>query len=118
MVYIFESNIPENKSVIFALTYVYGLNKSTSTFVCKNLGFSPNLKIKNLSKEQLTKLVKIIETLNFELSSHLKKIKAIELKKLLLIKSYIGLRKAQGLPIRGQRTHTNAKTARKRFYKI
>jgi small subunit ribosomal protein S13 len=115
MVYVFESNIPDNKSVIFALTYIYGLNKSNSIYVCKNLGFSPNFKVVNLSKEQLNKLVKTIELLNFELSSNLKKVKSIHFKKQLLIKSYKGLRKNQGLPVRGQRTHTNAKTARKRL---
>lgn len=113
MVYLFESNIPENKSVFFALTYIYGINKANSFFICKALGFSKNLKIKELSKEQINKLIKLVDLLNINVASDLKKIKLLTSKKLINIKSYRGLRKNQGLPVRGQRTHTNAKTSRK-----
>jgi small subunit ribosomal protein S13 len=115
MIYLIESNIPENKSVYLGLTHIYGIGKSRSLFICKNLGFSLNLKIKYLSKDQLNKLIKTIDFLNFELASNLKKIKLLNAKKLISIKSYKGLRRYQGLPIRGQRTHTNAKTARKKY---
>lgn len=113
MIYLFEAKIPENKSLFFALLYIYGINKTTSLFICKNLGFSKNLKLKDLSKEQISKLVKLIESLNLELASDLKKTRLLINKKLISIKSYRGLRKNQGLPVRGQRTHTNAKTSRK-----
>lgn len=113
MVYLFESKIPEEKSVLFALTYIYGINKSTSYLICKKLGFSINLKINLLSNEQLNLLVKTTELLNLILGSNLKKLKQLHFKNLVSIKSYKGLRKKQGLPVRGQRTHTNAKTARK-----
>ena len=115
MVYLFESELPENKSVFLSLTHIYGLGKFNSLLICKRLGFSKNLKVKNLSKEQVNKLVKTIEYLNIELASDLKKSKIISIKKLISIKSYKGLRKTKGLPIRGQRTHTNAKTSRKRL---
>ena len=95
--------------------HVYGLGKSISLLICKRLGFSKNLKVKHLSKEQINKLVKTIENLDKELASDLKKLKILSTKKLVNIKSYKGLRKIKGLPIRGQRTHTNAKTSRKRF---
>ena len=111
MVYLFESELPENKLVFLSLMHVYGLGKS----ICKRLGFSKNLKVKHLSKEQINKLVKTIENLDKELASDLKKLKILSTKKLVNIKSYKGLRKIKGLPIRGQRTHTNAKTSRKRF---
>lgn len=114
MVYLFESNIPENKLVFFALTRIYGLGKSNSFLVCKKLGFSKNLKIKDLSKDQTNKLLRMIQSLNFELSSDLKKSKILNNKRLISIKSYRGLRKMQGFPVRGQRTHTNARTARKK----
>src|SRR5689334_11916866 len=107
MIYLIESKIPEEKSVLFALTYIYGINKSTSLLLCKKLGFSSNIKIKNLSQDQLTKLLKTTELLNLVLGSNLKKIKQLNFKKLTNIKSYRGLRKIQGLPVRGQRTHTN-----------
>lgn len=115
MIYIFDSKIPENKSVFFALTNIYGINKYNSFLICKKLGFSKNFKIKNLSQEQTNSLLKMLELLEFVVGSNLKKIRQIQLKNLTLIKSYKGLRRISGLPVRGQRTHTNAKTAKKRF---
>ena len=112
MVYLFESEIPENKSIFFAMTHIFGLGKSNSSLLCKKIGFSKNLKVKNMSKEQINKLIFAIEFSN--LIVDLKKKKSLQLKRLLSIKSYKGLRLKQGLPVRGQRTHTNARTARKR----
>ena len=114
MVYLFESELSENKSLILSLTNVHGLGKANADLVCKKLGFSSNLKVKNLSKEQIVKLVKTVESLQIPLSSDLKKKKLLISKELMSIKSYRGLRRNQGLPVRGQRTHTNARTARKR----
>lgn len=114
MLYIFESELPENKSILFSLTYVYGIGKSNSNLICKKLGFSKNFKVKDLSKEQINKLVKVTESLNINLGSELKKFKLLIAKQLLSIKTKRGLRRHQGLPVRGQRTHTNARTARKR----
>lgn len=114
MIYLFESELPENKSVLLSLIHIYGLGKFYSLSICKRLGFSTNLKIKNLSKEQLNKLTRAIEYLNIELASDLKKSRILLTKKSIFIKSYKGLRKTRGLPVRGQRTHTNAKTSRKR----
>lgn len=112
MIYLFESEIHENKSIFFSLNYIYGLGKYTSFLVCKKLGFSKNLKIKSLSKEQINKLIKVIASSNLLLATELKKSNLLTAKKLVSIKSYRGLRKNQGLPVRGQRTHTNARTAR------
>jgi small subunit ribosomal protein S13 len=115
MIYLFEAELPDNMSIFFALNRIYGLGKTRSFLICKKLGFSINLKIKHLSKEQINEILNIIEDLNFILASDLKKFKALVTKNLIEIKSYRGLRKYQGLPVRGQRTHTNAKTARKKF---
>lgn len=115
MTYLFEVKIPEKKSVLYALTHVYGIGKAQAFLICCKLGFSANLKVKDLTKEQTINLVKIVQTLGIPLASDLKKIKILTAKRLVSIKSYRGLRKNQGLPVRGQRTHTNAKTARKRF---
>ena len=114
MIYLFESELPENKSIIFTLIHVYGIGKFNSGLICKKLGFSRNLKIKNLSEEQTYKLIKIVKLSNIKLASDLKKLNLFVTKRLISIKSFRGLRKNQGLPIRGQRTHTNAKTSRKR----
>jgi len=98
-----------------ALVDIYGIGKVNAVFVSKKLGFSKNLKVKDLSKEQLNKLIKTIESLNILVAEDLLKSRLLTAKKLVSIKSYRGLRRYQGLPIRGQRTHTNAKTSRKRF---
>lgn len=113
MIYLLETKLPENKSVFFALTYVYGIGKTTSYLICKKLGFSINLKIKYMSQEQSINILKIINSSQLLLSNELKKFKSLSLKKLVSIKSYRGLRKIKGLPVRGQRTHTNAKSAGK-----
>lgn len=115
MIYLLESKLPDNKSVFYALTSIYGIGRSRSFLICNKLGFSCNLKIKNLNKEQVNGLIKLIEELNFELSGNLKKLRLLRVKKLISIKSYKGLRKAQGLPVRGQRTHTNSRTSRKKY---
>jgi small subunit ribosomal protein S13 len=115
MVYLFESELSTNKKLPFALVTIYGVGRANALFICKKLGFSKNLTIKDLSKKQLGKLVKSIEDLSMLVAGDLVKSRLLILKKLISIKSYKGLRRSQGLPVKGQRTHTNAKTARKRF---
>lgn len=113
MLYLLETKLPENKSIFFALTYVYGIGKKTSILICKKLGFSVNLKVKNITQDQSIDILKVIDSSQLLLSNELKKFKILTLKKLVAIKSYRGLRKSRGFPVRGQRTHTNAKSARK-----
>lgn len=113
MLYLLETKLPEKKSIFFALTNVYGIGKSTAFLICKKLGFSINLKIKDLTQEQTTEILQLIDSLNLTLNNELKKLKSLTLKNLISIKSYRGLRRVRGLPVRGQRTHTNAKSARK-----
>jgi small subunit ribosomal protein S13 len=115
MIYIFESKLSENKSVFLTLKYIYGIGKSNSFLICKKLGFSKNLKIKNITKVQINQLINTIENLKIKIGSDLKKLKVLNTKKLISIKSYKGIRKIRGLPIRGQRTHTNAKTSKKKL---
>lgn len=113
MLYLLETNLPENKSVLFALTYIYGIGGSTAFRICKKLGFSANLKIKDLTQEQTLEILHTIDSLGLVLNNELKKFRSLSLKNLIQIKSYRGLRRVKGLPTRGQRTHTNAKSARK-----
>ena len=113
MLYLLETNLPENKSVHFALTRIYGIGRTTASNICKKLGFSVNLKIKDLTQEQITEILQVVDSSNLLLNNELKKFRSITLKKLISIKTYRGLRRVRGLPVRGQRTHTNAKSARK-----
>lgn len=113
MLYILETKLSEFDSVFFALKNIYGIGKSKSFYFCKKLGFASDLLIKDLSDDQTTKLLKTIEISNVLLTSDLRKFRVFVTKRLVSIKSYRGLRKIKGLPIRGQRTHTNAKSAKK-----
>jgi small subunit ribosomal protein S13 len=113
MLYLFETELLKNKTVILALKLIFGLGNSNAALVIKKLGFSKNFKIKNLLKKQIHKLIRAVNLLNILLVNDLKKFRFSMFQKLLNIKSIKGFRKSCGLPIRGQRTHTNAKTARK-----
>lgn len=113
MLYLLETKLPENKSVFFALINIYGIGKSTAFSICKKLGFSINLKTKDLTQEQITEILQLVDSLNLKLNNELKNLRSMNLKNLVSIKSYRGLRRVRGLPIRGQRTHTNAKSSRK-----
>jgi small subunit ribosomal protein S13 len=113
MIYLFESKLPETKSVYFGLSYVYGIGRSRSFLICKKLGFAFNFKIKNLSTSQIYQISKLMDSLSFIIANDLKRSSLLSKQRLILIKSYRGLRKKQGFPVRGQRTHTNAKTAKR-----
>lgn len=113
MLYLLETKLPENKSIFFALTKIYGIGRKTAFLICKKLGFSINLKVKDLTQEQVGEILQTVEVLDLTLNNELKKFKSLSLKKLISIKSYRGLRRVRGLPVRGQRTHTNAKSSRK-----
>lgn len=117
MIYIFETEISNNTSLEISIQKIYGLGKAQVISIIKQLGFSKNLKVSDLSSEQLSKLVKLIENSNLILTSELKKFQAFSLRNLVDIKTTKGLRRIKGYPVRGQRTHTNSKTAKrqKRF---
>ena len=73
MVYILETELNKNKSIFFALTKIYGINFNTSVSICKKLGFSKNLKIKNLTNKQIKNIVYLITNSNINLNNNLKK---------------------------------------------
>jgi len=114
MMYLLETKLPEKKSILFALTYIYGINKKTSYLICKKMGFTINFKVKDITQEQSNNILKTLNYSRILLGNELKKFKMVSVKKMISIKSYRGLRKLKGFPVRGQRTHTNAKSARKR----
>ena len=101
------------KEILFSLKQIYGLGKYQTLIICKKLGLSKNLKTSNLTNDQILKLIKIIENSNLKITSELKKLQIFNLKELVNIKCYKGLRRIKGLPVRGQRTHTNSKTTKK-----
>ena len=114
MVYLLETKLSENKSVFLALSNIYGIGQARSFKICKKLGLSINFKVKDLSEEQALRISKLIESSGFIVTSELRKIQTLNLKRLVQIKSYRGIRRIQGLPVRGQRTHTNARSVRRK----
>lgn len=113
MIYFLDTQLPDNKSVKTALTKIFGINKKTSLKICQKLGFCDNFKIKELSQNQVTDILSVMGSLNLIINNELKKLKSNEFQNLVDIKSYRGLRRLRGLPVRGQRTHTNAKSSKK-----
>ena len=113
MIYLLETQLYDNNSIFFALKNVYGINKSTSFMICKKLGFSKNLKVKHLSKSQVVSILNLIYNLNISINDELRQFKILAVKNLVSIKSYRGLQRIKGFPIRGQRTRTNANTSKK-----
>jgi small subunit ribosomal protein S13 len=117
MIYIFETEILNNKPLTISLQKIYGLGQKNSSLICKQLGFAQNITPSQLSNEQIAKIIKFVEKSNLAITNDMRKIQSISLRNLVDIKSYRGLRRISGLPVRGQRTHTNSKTAKrqKRF---
>ena len=112
MVYLLKTELKTNKQLLLALNKIYGIGNSQSFLVCKKAGISKNFNVHELSAEQINKLCNILKGSKNFFTSDLKKLHNLIFKKLVTIKTYKGLRRLKGLPVRGQRTHTNAKTAK------
>lgn len=113
MLYIFETDIVNNKNLLISLQKIYGINKKTSLKLINSLGITKNFRTSDLSNEQISQLIKLIENSNFLITNELKKFQSVSLRNLIEIKSIRGLRRLKGLPVRGQRTHTNSKSSKK-----
>ncbi len=112
MVYILNTNIKNNKKIDIALCAVYGIGKTLSKKTCNMLHLNENIKFNQLNNTQIEKISQLINE-NFHFKTELKQILYKQKNRLVKISSYRGFRSKQGLPSRGQRTHTNANTARK-----
>jgi len=100
-------NIPLNKRAEIGLTYVYGVGRSTANKILKETGVDPNTQIKDLTEDEVVKLRDAVE--NREVEGDLRRERSQNVKRLQEIGSYRGLRHRRGLPVRGQRTKTNAR---------
>jgi len=112
MVRIAGINIPDNKRMEIALTYIYGIGKSLSNQILKKSGVDPNKRASELSDQELNKLRKIIEEKRYATEGDLRRAVMMNIKRLKEIGSYRGLRHSKGLPVRGQQTRTNSRTVR------
>ena len=98
-----------NKHVEIALTYIYGLGRVSARKICESTKIDPNKKINDLSNDELAELRKVIES-DYKVEGRLRSEVALNIKRLMDIGCYRGLRHRRGLPVRGQRTKTNART--------
>lgn len=109
MLYLFGTYIKKNKNLRIALTSVYGLGYKNTCKICNSIGIGNKKKIDKITNTQLYTIRKIINN-KYKISGDLRRIISINIKRYIDIKSYRGLRHKLSYPVRGQRTHTNART--------
>jgi small subunit ribosomal protein S13 len=102
-------NIPLNKRVEIGMTYVYGIGRSTSNEMLNKLGISPDTYVRDLTEDEVSKLRDLIDT-DYVVEGDLRRERSQNIKRLMEIGCYRGLRHRRGLPVRGQKTKTNART--------
>jgi small subunit ribosomal protein S13 len=102
-------NIPLNKRVEIGLTYIYGLGRPTSNEILAKLGIEPDRKVRDLTDDEVAKLRDIIDQ-DYVVEGDLRRERSQNVKRLMEIGCYRGLRHRRGLPVRGQNTKTNART--------
>ena len=102
-------DLPSNKRIEIALTYIYGIGLTTAKELIAATGVDPDIRVKDLSEEDLAKLRDYIQQ-NLKVEGDLHREVSQNVKRLMEIGCYRGLRHRRGLPVRGQRTHTNART--------
>ena len=102
-------NIPTNKRVIIALTYIHGIGRTTAVQIADKLGIPHTARVQDLTDEEVLRIRETIDS-DFTVEGDLRRQTAMNIKRLMDLRSYRGLRHRAGLPVRGQRTHTNART--------
>jgi len=102
-------NIPTNKRVHIALTYIHGIGRSSAEKICDAVGITRERRVNELSDSEVLVMREHIDQ-NFMVEGDLRREKAVNIKRLMDLGCYRGLRHRRGLPVRGQRTHTNART--------
>jgi len=103
------TDLPREKRLEVALTYIYGIGRSSSRKILKDSGVSPDVRAKDLTEEEITRLRRTIEG-SYRVEGDLKREVSMNIKRLMDVGTYRGLRHRRGLPVRGQRTSTNART--------
>ena len=102
-------DLPKEKRVEIGLTYIYGIGLSSSNKILEKTGISPYVRVKDLTDEDLAKIRKVLDE-DYMVEGDLRRKVALDIKRLTEIGCYRGLRHRRGLPVRGQRTKTNART--------
>ena len=102
-------DLPRDKRVEISLTYIFGIGRNTSNNILKNCGINPDTRVKDLTEEEVSALRKTIDT-DYHVEGDLRREVAMNIKRLKEIRCYRGIRHIKGLPVRGQKTKTNART--------
>lgn len=102
-------DIPREKRLEISLTYILGIGRTTATKVCTETGIDPNTRVRDLTEEEVATLRNHIDA-NLKVEGDLRRDVAQDIKRKIEIGCYQGIRHRRGLPVRGQRTHTNART--------
>jgi small subunit ribosomal protein S13 len=102
-------DLPRQKRVEIALTYIYGIGVTRSNKILKQAGIEPSVRVKDLSEEEVSRVARILDS-EGAVEGDLRKDISLNIKRLMEIGSYRGGRHRRNLPVRGQRTHTNART--------
>lgn len=106
-------DLPQNKHADIALTHIYGIGRSLAQRILKKAGIDPDVKMKDLTEDDVAKVRQILEK-EYPVEGELRQQISMNIKRLMDIGSYRGLRHRKSLPVRGQRTHTNARTRKGR----
>ena len=102
-------NIPTNKRVEIALTYIHGIGRTKARELAARVGIAPERRVQDLSDQEVLQIREAIDA-DYTVEGDLRREVAMNIKRLMDLASYRGLRHRRGLPVRGQRTHTNART--------
>jgi len=102
-------NIPTNKRVVIALSYIYGIGATKAREICAKVGIADAKRVNQLSDDEVLRIREAIDR-DYQVEGDLRREVAINIKRLMDLGCYRGLRHRKGLPVRGQRTHTNART--------
>jgi small subunit ribosomal protein S13 len=102
-------DLPREKRVEVGLTYIYGIGHTTSQTILRETGINPDTRVRDLTEEEVVRLREFIDR-NLKIEGDLRRETSQNIKRLMEIGCYRGLRHRRGLPVRGQRTHTNART--------
>jgi len=104
-------DLPRNKRIEVALTYIYGIGRSSSLEILRTTGVDPDKRVKDLAEDEITRLRDVIER-RYRVEGDLRREVQMNIKRLIDIGTYRGIRHRRNLPVRGQRTRTNARTRR------
>jgi small subunit ribosomal protein S13 len=110
MARLFGTEIPNEKRIEASLPYIYGIGRSTSARILEHAGVDPDIRTGELTEEQLVKIATVIQSEEIMIEGDLRREQQGQMKRLASINCYRGIRHKRGLPVRGQRTQTNART--------